>query len=95
MVFGLCVDYGIYMTHGLANGIERKSSTTVILTTSTSIIGAGVLLFTNHPVLFAIGLSLTTGMLVGHVLAVWAVPGLFALWGRPSSTKLAPAVQNA
>ena len=95
VVFGLCVDYGIYMTHGLANGIERKSSTTVILTTSTSIIGAGVLLFTNHPVLFAIGLSLTTGMLVGHVLAVWAVPGLFALWGRPSSTKLAPAVQNA
>jgi predicted exporter/ElaB/YqjD/DUF883 family membrane-anchored ribosome-binding protein len=85
VVFGLCVDYGIYMTHGLANGIERRSSTTVILTTSTSIIGAGVLLFTNHPVLFAIGLTLTTGMLVGLILAVWAVPGLFALWGSPPS----------
>jgi len=95
VVFGLCVDYGIYMTHGLTHGIERRSKTTIILTTATSIIGAGVLLLTDHPVLFAIGLTLTTGMLVGHVLAVWAVPGLFALWGRPHAKKQALVPQNA
>ncbi|MFA7344884.1 MAG: hypothetical protein WC003_11310 [Terrimicrobiaceae bacterium] len=95
VVFGLCVDYGIYMTHGLAHGIERGSGTTIILTTTTSIIGAGVLLLTKHPVLFAIGLTLTTGMLVGHILAVWAVPGLFALWGRPLAAKQALVPQNA
>lgn len=95
VVFGICVDYGIYMTHGLTHGIERGSRTTIILTTTTSIIGAGVLLFTKHPVLFAIGLALTTGMLVGHILAVWAVPGLFALWGRPLAEKRALVPQNA
>ena len=95
VVFGLCVDYGIYMTHGLTHGIERQSRTTIILTTATSLIGAGVLLLTDHPALFAIGLTLTTGMLTGHVLAVWAVPGLFALWGRPPATKQALVPQNA
>ncbi|MEI6072410.1 MAG: hypothetical protein WCS31_11510 [Verrucomicrobiae bacterium] len=88
VVFGLCVDYGIYMTHGLTHGLERRSKTTIILTTATSLIGAGVLLLTEHPVLFAIGLSLTTGMLVGHILAVWAVPGLFALWARTETRQL-------
>jgi len=88
VVFGLCVDYGIYMTHGLTHGLERRSKTTIILTTATSLIGAGVLLLTEHPVLFAIGLSLTTGMLVGHILAVWAVPGLFALWARTEPRQL-------
>ena len=95
VVFGLCVDYGIYMTHGLTHGIERQSRTTIILTTATSLIGAGVLLLTDHPALFAIGLTLATGMLAGHVLAVWAVPGLFALWGRPPAIKQAPVPQNA
>jgi len=95
VVFGLCVDYGIYMTHGLAHGFERQSKTTIILTTATSIIGAGVLLFTQHPVLFAIGQTLTVGMLVGHVTTIWAVPALFALWGRGNPAKPARDLQNA
>lgn len=92
VVFGLCVDYGIYMTHGLAHGFERQSKTTIILTTATSIIGAGVLLFTRHPVLFAIGQTLTVGMLVGHITTIWAVPALFTLWGKG---KPARDLQNA
>jgi len=91
VVFGLCVDYGIYMTYGLTHGMERQSKTTIILTTATSIIGAGVLLFTEHPVLFAIGQTLTVGMLVGHVTTIWAVPALYALWGQPTKSSKRPA----
>ena len=87
VVFGLCTDYGIYMTHGLTHGLERQSRTTIILTTATSIIGAGVLLFTKHPVLFAIGLTLTVGMLVGHVVTIWVVPALYSLWGRSAADR--------
>jgi len=81
VVFGLCVDYGIYMTHAIATRAEKNGRTTIVLTTATSIIGAGVLLFTQHPVLFAIGVTLTVGMLAGHITAIWAVPALVALWG--------------
>ena len=82
VVFGLCVDYGIYMTHAIANQMEANGKTTIILTTATSVVGSGVLLFTQHPVLFAIGLPLTVGMIVGHVTTICAVPALVARWGR-------------
>ena len=82
VVFGLCVDYGIYMTHAIAGQMEQNGKTTIILTTATSIIGAGVLLFAEHPVLFAIGSTLTVGMLVGHVATIWGVPAMVALWAR-------------
>jgi predicted exporter len=81
VVFGLCTDYGIYMTHAISHHMVENGRTTIVLTTSTSVIGSGVLLFTQHPVLYAIGLTLTIGMLVGHVTAIWGVPGLMTLWG--------------
>jgi predicted exporter len=79
VVFGLCVDYGIYMAHAISRGITESGKATIVLTTATSVIGAGVLLFTQHPMLFAIGITLTAGMLAGHFAAVWSVPALVAL----------------
>jgi len=81
VVFGLCVDYGIYMTHAIAHRMEERGRTTIVLTTATSVIGSGVLLFTQHPVLFALGLTLTVGMVAGHVTAIWGVPSMVAVWG--------------
>jgi predicted RND superfamily exporter protein len=81
VVFGLCTDYGIYMTHAIAHRMEARGKTTIVLTTATSVIGSGVLLFTQHPVLFALGLTITAGMIAGHVTAIWGVPSLVELCG--------------
>jgi predicted exporter len=81
VVFGLCVDYGIYMTHAIAHRMEERGKTTIVLTTATSVIGSGVLLFTQHPVLFALGLTITAGMIAGHVTAIWGIPSFVELWG--------------
>ena len=90
VVFGLCVDYGIYMTDAMVRQSVRNGKTTIVLTTATSITGAGVLLFTQHPVLFAIGLTLSVGMLAGHITAIWGVPALVVLWGKSKKQAALP-----
>jgi predicted exporter len=77
LVLGLSIDYGIFMAHACREG-EGAGTVPFAITLSavTTAAGAAALLFARHPVLFSIGLSLSTGVLAGYAAAVWVVPAL-------------------
>jgi uncharacterized protein len=80
VVLGLCIDYGIFVSYSFRHGLKTGTGTAVSLSAITTLIGAGVLLFADHPALFSIGLTLVSGILAGYVSALLAVPSLCALF---------------
>ncbi len=83
VVIGLCIDYGIFMVHGLnaGPGVLASTKRAITLSAVTTLMGAGVLIFASHPALFSIGLTLVIGVTAGFLCAVLAVPGMFVLMG--------------
>jgi len=80
VVMGLCIDYGIFMTHAYRHRSEAGTTMAVTLSAITTLTGAGVLLFARHPVLLSIGRTLVTGVLAGYIAAMAGVPALCRLW---------------
>jgi predicted exporter len=83
VVMGLCVDYGIFMAHRSRRPAdERGRSGTVLavtLSALSSLIGAGVLIFAEHPALFSIGVTLVIGLGSGYLSSVFVVPWVAGL----------------
>ncbi len=81
VVIGLCIDYGVFMTHGRSRGDSVMISTrnAVILSAVSTLIGAGVLIFASHPALFSVGVTLVVGISAGAVSALIGVPGMTRL----------------
>jgi predicted exporter len=77
VVVGLCIDYGIFMVYDCHYRMETGTRTAVNFSAATTLIGAGVLLFARHPVLFSIGLTMVTGVLAGYVSSVLVLPSLY------------------
>lgn len=48
----------------------------------TTLIETGALLFARHPVLFAIGVTMATGVLAGYVSSMLVVPSLYRWFDR-------------
>lgn len=78
MIIGLSSDYGIFAVfswdedetmfgHGMAS---------MHLSSVTTLIGTVSLLFAKHPALHLVGVSMTSGLLVGYLVALFVVPGL-------------------
>jgi len=86
VVMGLCVDYGIFMAHRSRRpALERAHSGTVLavtLSALSSLIGAGVLIFAEHPALFSIGVTLVIGLGSGYLSSVFVVPWVAGLSER-------------
>jgi uncharacterized protein len=80
VVMGLCIDYGIFMTHAYRHRSEAGTTMAVTLSAVTTLTGAGVLLFARHPVLLSIGRTLVTGVVAGYIAAMVGVPALCRLW---------------
>ena len=76
VVIGLAIDYGIFMVFGTKRGTLRDVCVAVTLSTITSLIGAGVLVLTQHPALFSIGVTLVAGLTAAYVTALCAIPFL-------------------
>jgi len=76
VVIGLAIDYGIFMVFGSKRGTLRDVCVAVTLSTITSLIGAGVLVLTQHPALFSIGVTLVAGLTAAYVTALCAIPFL-------------------
>ncbi|MHC4695173.1 MAG: MMPL family transporter [Planctomycetota bacterium] len=77
-VIGLCVDHGAFVVHAwngsaatLLNGVAS-----VHLAAWTTLIGAGSLLFAQHPALFTVGVTLFTGVLAGYLTTILILPGV-------------------
>jgi hypothetical protein len=80
-IFGLGVDYSIFMTNGLLK--ENKAlatyKTSVILSVLTTILGIGVLVFAKHPALYSISIVSIIGIISAALIAFTIQPLLFKL----------------
>jgi len=77
VVIGLCIDYGIFVTFACKREHRAGTGTAITLSAATTLAGAGVLLFAQHPALFSVGLTLSAGVLFGYLSAMLVVPLFF------------------
>lgn len=85
-IFGLGVDYSIFMTNGLLTeyrtGEKALSThrTSIILSVVTTILGVGVLIFAKHPALYTISVVSLIGILSAVLVAFTVQPMVFRLF---------------
>ncbi len=73
MVFGLSIDYGIFITQELRHkGNQKELLTAISLAAATTFLGFYPLLLCSHPVLIDLGLTLVIGV-IGTYLGAWIV----------------------
>jgi predicted exporter len=80
VVVGIVSDYGMFMVYYCKYRYRTGTILAVTLAAVTTLIGAGVLLFAQHPVLFSIGVTLVTGVLSGYLSSLLIIPALYELW---------------
>ncbi len=84
-IFGLGVDYSIFITNGLLteyrSGLKTLAThkTSIVLSVITTIAGVGVLVFAKHPVLYTISVVSLIGILCAAFVAFTIQPLLFRL----------------
>ncbi|MEO6347118.1 MAG: MMPL family transporter [Aquaticitalea sp.] len=84
-IFGLGVDYSIFMTNGLLKQKEGNLQalatykTSVLLSVITTILGIGVLIFAKHPALYSLSLVSMIGIITAMLIAFTIQPLLFKL----------------
>jgi predicted exporter len=81
VVIGLCIDYGIFIIYACRRQVTDGTGTAVSLSAVTTLAGAGVLLFANHPALYSVGLTLLAGVGSGYITAILVVPSLCVVFG--------------
>lgn len=85
-IFGLGVDYSIFMTNALftefrtGEKILASHKTSIILSVITTIAGVGVMIFAKHPVLYTISLVSLIGILCAAFVSFIVQPLLFKLF---------------
>jgi len=100
-VFGLGVDYSIFITNGLIKehtfGVKELPTykTSILLSVITTILGVGVLVFAQHPALYSISVVSLIGILSAVVVAFTIQPMLFkAMINNRSRKGLAPLMMR-
>lgn len=84
-IFGLGVDYSIFMTKGLQkfNELDQHTlntyKTSVLLSVISTILGIGVLILAKHPALYSISIVSIIGILSAMLIAFTIQPLLFKL----------------
>ncbi|MBU2947944.1 MMPL family transporter [Zobellia uliginosa] len=85
-IFGLGVDYSIFITNGLlteyrtGEKVLPTHKTSILLSVITTIAGVGVLIFAKHPVLYTISTVSLIGILSAAFVAFTLQPLLFRLF---------------
>jgi hypothetical protein len=77
VVVGLCIDYGIFTVYACHYRLRTGTNAAVTLSAVTTLIGTGVLVFAQHPILSSIGVTMVTGVLAGYVSSMLVVPSLY------------------
>ncbi len=80
VVVGLVSDYGMFVVYYCKNKFQIGTYPAVTLAAATTLVGAGVLLFARHPVMFSIGVTLVAGVLSGYISSLLVIPPLYRLW---------------
>ncbi|MAB57921.1 MAG: glycerol acyltransferase [Aequorivita sp.] len=85
-IFGLGIDYSIFMTKGLLKELRTGEKvmathkTSIMLSVLTTILGVGVLVFAKHPALYSISIVSIIGIFSAMVTAFTVQPLLFKLF---------------
>lgn len=84
VIMGLCSDYGIFAVFSWDEDetILGQGMTAMHLSSATTLIGSASLIFANHPALYLVGVSMTSGLLAGYLTAFLVVPGIRYAIGR-------------
>lgn len=91
-IFGLGIDYSIFMSKGLLKELRTGEKvmvthkTSIMLSVLTTILGVGVLIFAKHPALYSISLVSIIGIFSAMITSFTVQPLLFKLF-IGSSTK--------
>lgn len=98
-IFGLGVDYSIFITNGLLTqyrtGEKTLSThkTSIILSVLTTLLGIGVLVFAKHPALYSVSIVCVIGILSAALVSFTIQPLLFHLLiGGTSKRPITPRV---
>ncbi|SDB61040.1 hypothetical protein SAMN03097699_2559 [Flavobacteriaceae bacterium MAR_2010_188] len=92
-IFGLGVDYSIFITNGMLNNVDnstmalRTNKTSILLSVLSTIMGIGVMIFAKHPALHSIALISIIGILTAMIIAFTIQPLLFNLMIRTRNGK--------
>ena len=83
-IFGLGVDYNIFMTNGLQHGKDKTQllhshKTSILLSVLTTILGVGVLIFAKHPALYSISVVAVVGIFTAVLISFTVQPLLYRL----------------
>ena len=81
-IFGIGVDYSIFVMNGLIGGEENTSllsyhKTAILFSAIILIITVGSMLFASHPAIRSVGFSTLTGLVSAVVLSYVVQPALF------------------
>ncbi|GHC42348.1 1-acyl-sn-glycerol-3-phosphate acyltransferase [Ulvibacter litoralis] len=98
-IFGLGIDYSIFVTNGMLKENETGEKTlathktSIILSVITTILGVGVLIFAKHPALYSISVVSIIGIFAAMLVSFTIQPLLFKLFigsktKRPISLRL-------
>jgi 1-acyl-sn-glycerol-3-phosphate acyltransferase len=98
-IFGLGIDYSIFMTIGMLKEYQTGEDTlathktSIILSVITTILGVGVLIFAKHPALYSISVVSIIGIFSAMLVSFTVQPLLFHLFigskkKRPVSLRL-------
>lgn len=85
-IFGLGVDYCIFITNGLLHEyrygevVLPTHKASIILSVLTTVLGVGVLIFAKHPALYSMSLVCVIGIVSALVIAFTIQPLLFKLF---------------
>ena len=82
IVFGLSIDFGMHILHACRHPQGAHARVAVTFAAITTVMGGAALLFAKHPALFSVGLTLTIGVGLGYVAAMWMVPVLYGAFGK-------------
>ncbi|HPO13699.1 MAG TPA: MMPL family transporter [Candidatus Hydrogenedentes bacterium] len=80
VVVGIVTDYGVFIVYYCKNRYETGTYLAVTFAAATTLIGTGALLFAHHPVMFSIGMTLTTGVFAGYLSSLIVIPPLYRCW---------------
>ena len=74
LLIGLAIDYGIFAVQWLDEGPGSTIPRAMLLSATTTVFTAAVLLFSRHPVLFDLGLVLSCGITLAYLVARFILP---------------------
>ncbi|MDD5599179.1 MAG: MMPL family transporter, partial [Victivallaceae bacterium] len=82
VVTGLAIDYGIFMADGLGEKHRNSVLPAITLSSLTTLVGAGAVIFAVHPMLRSVGIVLCVGIFTAWLSSVAVIPALWALFGK-------------